>query len=120
MTTRRGGICIIPVSVWSVGCTYAVEVRTDEPPFFPRQAIGSSESDSGAVIQMRKTKDIKRKRKTAGIEYRKGNREAAYKMWREAKKEMDTLRGRNEPAAEKPAESSADKPGEATAEKPAE
>lgn len=47
---------------------------------------------------MRKTKDIKRKRKLAGIEYRRGNRADAYKMWAEAKKEMDELRGRNKPA----------------------
>lgn len=55
---------------------------------------------------MRKTKDIKRKRTNAGIEFKKGNREEAYKMWREAKKELDALRGRNaKPAAEaKPAE----------------
>lgn len=54
---------------------------------------------------MRKTKDIKRKRKNAGIEYKKGNTVEAYKMWKEAKKELDDLRGRNKPApaAEKPA-----------------
>ena len=48
---------------------------------------------------MRKTKDIKRKKINAGIEYKKGNRKDAYKMWAEAKKEMDELRGRNKPAA---------------------
>ncbi len=48
---------------------------------------------------MRKSKDIKRKRKTAGKEYKKGNRPEAYKLWKEAKKEMDELRGRNKPAA---------------------
>lgn len=55
---------------------------------------------------MRKTKDIKRKRKLASIEFKKGNRTEAYKMWREAKSEIDALRGRNQPAkaAEKPAE----------------
>lgn len=48
---------------------------------------------------MRKTKDIKRKRREAGAEYKKGNRTEAFKMWREAKKELDALRGRNQPAA---------------------
>ena len=58
---------------------------------------------------MRKTKDIKRKKINAGIEYKKGNRKDAYKMWGEAKKEMDELRGRNKPAAEeKPAETAAE------------
>ncbi|HWL94470.1 MAG TPA: hypothetical protein VNT79_13175 [Phycisphaerae bacterium] len=52
---------------------------------------------------MRKTKDIKRKRKLAGQEYRRGNRKEAYKMWAEAKTEIDTLRGRNKPAAAAPA-----------------
>ncbi|MBK8268241.1 MAG: hypothetical protein IPK83_07995 [Planctomycetes bacterium] len=47
---------------------------------------------------MRKSKDIKRKRKLAGLEYRRGNKTEAYKMWGEAKKELDTLRGRNKPA----------------------
>ncbi len=61
---------------------------------------------------MRKTKDIKRKRTNAGIEFRKGNREEAYKMWREAKKEMDALRGRNQPAPEKPAEAKEEKAAE--------
>lgn len=46
---------------------------------------------------MRKSKEIKRKKREAGLEYRKGNRADAYKMWREAKKEMDELRGRNQP-----------------------
>jgi hypothetical protein len=41
---------------------------------------------------MRKSKDIKRKRKTAGTEYRKGNRQEAYKLWNEAAKEYATLR----------------------------
>ncbi|MBX3394634.1 MAG: hypothetical protein KF841_04650 [Phycisphaerae bacterium] len=50
---------------------------------------------------MRKSKDIKRKRKLAGQEYRRGNRPEAYKMWAEAKKEMDELRGRNKPPAQK-------------------
>jgi len=58
---------------------------------------------------MRKTKDIKRKRINAGIEYKKGNRKDAYKMWAEAKKEMDELRGRNKPPPqEAPAESAAE------------
>lgn len=57
---------------------------------------------------MRKTKDIKRKKINAGIEYKKGNRKDAYKMWAEAKKEMDELRGRNKPVEqEKPAEAAA-------------
>lgn len=43
---------------------------------------------------MRKSKDVKRKRKLAGIEYKKGNRTEAYKMWSEAKKELEELRGR--------------------------
>ncbi len=47
---------------------------------------------------MRKSKDIKRKRKLAAIEYRKGNKTEAYKMYAEAKKEIDELRGRNKPA----------------------
>lgn len=47
---------------------------------------------------MRKTKDIKRKKREAGIEYKRGNRKGAYKMWGEAKKELDDLRGRNKPA----------------------
>lgn len=58
---------------------------------------------------MRKSKDIKRKKKEAGIEYKKGNRKDAYKMWAEAKKELDELRGRNKPAAEEaPAESASE------------
>lgn len=56
---------------------------------------------------MRKTKDIKRKRKEAGIAYRRGQRKEAYDMWREAKKELDDLRGRNKPKAEAAAEESA-------------
>ncbi|GJQ26371.1 MAG: hypothetical protein HBSAPP02_14030 [Phycisphaerae bacterium] len=47
---------------------------------------------------MRKSKDIKRKRKLAAIEFRKGNKTEAYKMYAEAKKELDELRGRNKPA----------------------
>ncbi|HVP11113.1 MAG TPA: hypothetical protein VMV94_08020 [Phycisphaerae bacterium] len=49
---------------------------------------------------MRKTKDIKRKKELAGMEYKKGNRKEAYEMWASAKKEMDELRGRNKPAEE--------------------
>lgn len=52
---------------------------------------------------MRKSKDIKRKRKLASIEYRRGNKTEAYKMWAEAKNELDTLRGRNKPAEAKAA-----------------
>ncbi|HPF39948.1 MAG TPA: hypothetical protein P5081_12130 [Phycisphaerae bacterium] len=47
---------------------------------------------------MRKTKDIKRKRKEAGLAYRRGQRKEAYEMWASAKKELDDLRGRNKPA----------------------
>jgi len=57
---------------------------------------------------MRKTKEIKRKRLSAGAEYRKGNRKDAYKMWDEAKKEMDELKGRNQPPVEAPAEAPAE------------
>jgi len=46
---------------------------------------------------MRKTKDIKRKRREAGIAYRRGQRKEAYKLWGEAKKDLDELRGRNQP-----------------------
>lgn len=49
---------------------------------------------------MRKTKDIKRKKQEAGAEYKKGNRKEAYKMWAEAKKELDELRGRPQKAEE--------------------
>jgi hypothetical protein len=48
---------------------------------------------------MRKNKEIKRKRELAAIEFKKGNTKEAHKMWAEAKKELDTLRGRNKPAA---------------------
>lgn len=48
---------------------------------------------------MRKTKEIKRKKELAGIEYKRGNRKEAYKIWQEAKAELDTLKGRNKPAA---------------------
>ncbi len=47
---------------------------------------------------MRKTKEIKGKRREAGIEYRKGNRTEAYKMWGEAQKELEELRARKRPA----------------------
>ena len=50
---------------------------------------------------MRKSKDIKQKRKQAGLEYKKGNRKDAYKLWGDAKKEMDELRGRNKSVEEK-------------------
>ncbi len=48
---------------------------------------------------MRKNKEIKRKRMLAGVEYKKGNTKEAYKMWADAKKELDNLRGRGKPAA---------------------
>ena len=47
---------------------------------------------------MRKSKEIKRKRINAAAEFKKGNRKEAYKMWSDAKKEMDTLRGRGQTA----------------------
>lgn len=49
---------------------------------------------------MRKSKDIKRKKMEAGVEFRRGNKKDAYKMWAEAKTEMDELRGRNKPVPE--------------------
>jgi hypothetical protein len=48
---------------------------------------------------MRKSKEIKRKKELAAAEFRKGNKTEAYKMWAEAKKELDALRGRNQGAA---------------------
>jgi hypothetical protein len=48
---------------------------------------------------MRKTKEIKRKKELAAIEFKKGNTKEAYKMWADAKKELDQLRGRNKPVA---------------------
>jgi|CXWL01.1.fsa_nt_gi hypothetical protein len=60
---------------------------------------------------MRKSKEIKRKRINAAIEFRKGNKKEAYKMWADAKKEMDTLRGRDK----KPAEAAAVAPADAAA-----
>ena len=56
---------------------------------------------------MRKNKEIKRKKELAAIEYKKGNKKEAYKMYSEAKKELDTLRGRNQPAPTAPAEAPA-------------
>ncbi|MEK6644223.1 MAG: hypothetical protein AABZ08_09955 [Planctomycetota bacterium] len=56
---------------------------------------------------MRKSKEIKRKKELAAIEMKKGNKTEAFKMYSEAKKELDTLRGRNKvvaPAAAAPAE----------------
>ena len=35
---------------------------------------------------MRKTKELKRTRKQAGIQFRKGNKTEAYKLWGEAAK----------------------------------
>lgn len=57
---------------------------------------------------MRKSKDIKRKRKLAAIEFRKGNKTEAYKMYAEAKKELDELRGRNKTAPAAAAEAKAE------------
>jgi len=51
---------------------------------------------------MRKSKEIKRKRREAAIEYRKGNSAEAYKMWTQAKKEMQQLRAPAKPAAAPP------------------
>jgi hypothetical protein len=48
---------------------------------------------------MRKSKEIKRKKELAAIEFKKGNTKEAYKMWADAKKELDQLRGRGTPAA---------------------
>jgi hypothetical protein len=48
---------------------------------------------------MRKSKEIKRKRMNAASEFRRGNRKEAYKLWSDAKKELDELRGRNKPPA---------------------
>ena len=77
----------------------------------PGAACGppGSKTQDGRPHTVRKTKDIKRKKINAGIEYKKGNRKDAYKMWNEAKKEMDELRGRNKPAAqEQPTETAAE------------
>lgn len=63
---------------------------------------------------MRKTKEIKRKKELAAIEFKKGNRADAYKMWREAKVELDKLRGRDEAAKSKaPAAAEAEAPEQA-------
>ncbi len=59
---------------------------------------------------MRKSKEIKRKRMNAATEFRRGNRTEAYKLWAEAKKDRDALRGK---AASIPA------PGEAPPAEPA-
>ncbi|HUN79968.1 MAG TPA: hypothetical protein VMV81_00510 [Phycisphaerae bacterium] len=48
---------------------------------------------------MRKSKEIKRKKELAAIEYKKGNKKEAYKMYSEAAKELNELRGRGKPAA---------------------
>jgi hypothetical protein len=47
---------------------------------------------------MRKTKEIKRKRREAATQYRKGNKTDAYKLWGEAKKELQDLRHPAKPA----------------------
>lgn len=65
---------------------------------------------------MRKSKEIKRMRAEAGVEYKRGKRAEGYKLWAEAKKELDELRGRNKPPVEAPAE----KPSETPAETPPE
>jgi hypothetical protein len=57
-----------------------------------------------SLYTMRKTKEIKRKKELAAIEMKKGKKAEAYKMYAEAKKELDALRGRNQPAAAAPAE----------------
>ena len=65
---------------------------------------------------MRKSKEIKRKRELAAIEYRKGNKAEAYKGWTEAKKELDELRGRGKkPEAAAPAAQGAAPAAEPTA-----
>lgn len=56
---------------------------------------------------MRKSKDIKRKRRQAGMEYRKGNRKEAYGLWTGAKKELEELRQQKKAKGEKPAETPA-------------
>jgi hypothetical protein len=48
---------------------------------------------------MRKSKEIKRKRELAALEFKKGNRKEAYKMWADAKKELTELRAPKKPAA---------------------
>ncbi len=53
---------------------------------------------------MRKSKEIKRMRDEAGVEYKRGKRAEGYKLWAEAKTELDALRGRNKPPVEAPAE----------------
>ena len=60
---------------------------------------GPHPSVEWSIDPMRKSKEIKRKREHAGIEYKKGNRSDAYKMWGEAKKELEELRGGTKPAA---------------------
>ncbi|GMU34966.1 MAG: hypothetical protein AMXMBFR20_28380 [Planctomycetia bacterium] len=62
---------------------------------------------------MRKTKEIKRKKELAAIEFKKGNRKDAYKMWREAKVELDKLRGRDEAAKPKAPAAEAEAPEQA-------
>ena len=44
------------------------------------------ESKIGSSKLMRKTKELKRTRKQAGIQFRKGKKEEAYKLWGEAAK----------------------------------
>lgn len=43
---------------------------------------------------MRKSKDIKRKREQAGQAFKRGERTEAYKMWAEAKKELNELQAK--------------------------
>lgn len=43
---------------------------------------------------MRKSKDIKRKREQAGLAFKRGERTEAYKMWAEAKKELNELQAK--------------------------
>jgi hypothetical protein len=50
---------------------------------------------------MRKSKEIKRKRIQAGLDFKRGNRAEAYKVWAEAAKERKALQNAG---TEKPAE----------------
>lgn len=57
------------------------------------------DSDNCRSELMRKSKDIKRKRRNAAEEYRKGKRVEAYKLWYEAAAEY---RARRQPASKGP------------------
>ncbi len=69
-----------------------------------RAPFGRVGTRPGVTKAMRKSKEIRGKRRIAALEYKKGNRKEAYKLWAEAKIELDELRGRNKPA--EPAEAS--------------